>query len=791
MQTHLDAKMSALSPDQQDFAAHIFRYLVTPDGAKIALGTGTLADWAGLPPEQLTPVLSRLSSQDIRILRPVAPLADQPATPRYEIFHDVLAQAVLDWRRRYIEKQTQEQARREARLRQEQARRQGFGIGIGIILLLLVIAWTVFSFRQGLHIVSEWVNLNGPRGGTIIPLAADPGATGVVYAAIFGRDAGLYKTIDGGQTWKAINQGLTGAPITVLMLDKANPYVLYLGTQGGGIFKSSNAGESWNSINSGLTNLNIRSIIIDPRDSNTLYTAANGVGGGVFRTTNGGQHWTRYGSGMDSESVNWLIPDPTDSQKFFVLTDFGVFETTDAGWTYRIADQEFPGQVVQWLWIVEEPRKTYYVIARGGKIFRKSDGDEEWFMLRPEEDDYTAFFGVSDPSDSNIIYTSVRSTRGGYSFLASTDRGNTWKHLDNGLPNLPVHWFVADRQARGNFYLGTDGGLFKSTNNGMSWELLAVGSAKAPVRTIAVHPNDPSKLWVGVYGGVFISFDGGMHLVMANNGLRSAEIRSLVVNPSNPEDIFVGVYSPGIPESIFRSQDEGESWTASAEGITNDDTRTLLMRQNPWILYAGTLGSGVFKSFDGLHWTSANNGLSRMDVVGLAGSPISSDTILAATSGGVYRTVDGGETWQAINEGLGDLDVQAIAADQVKQGLLYAATRTRGVYVSDDNGNHWVEANRGLTRLNVIALAVDPRKEQTVYAGTDTGGVFRSIDGGRSWASISRGMASANISSLAIPNAGPRILYVGTLDAGVLRFSSRYLWETVYSALPNINNVKP
>jgi WD40 repeat protein len=114
VRTHLDAAMKALPQNEQDVAARVFHYLVTPSGTKIAHTIPDLAGYSELPREHLLPVMEKLSGGDIRILRGVVPPPDQPDEPRYEIFHDVLAPAILDWRRRHVQKLELAQAERRA-----------------------------------------------------------------------------------------------------------------------------------------------------------------------------------------------------------------------------------------------------------------------------------------------------------------------------------------------------------------------------------------------------------------------------------------------------------------------------------------------------------------------------------------------------------------------------------------------------------------------------------------------------------------------------------------------------
>ncbi len=130
VRTHLDTVIATLAPEEQEMASRIFHHLVTPSGTKIAHTVPDLAEYSGLAASQLEPVLEKLSGADMRILRPVAPPPDQPTRLRYEIFHDVLAAPILDWRVRFVYAQEQiatearlasERAAAEARLQQQQA----------------------------------------------------------------------------------------------------------------------------------------------------------------------------------------------------------------------------------------------------------------------------------------------------------------------------------------------------------------------------------------------------------------------------------------------------------------------------------------------------------------------------------------------------------------------------------------------------------------------------------------------------------------------------------------------
>ncbi|HEY0078457.1 MAG TPA: ATP-binding protein [Pyrinomonadaceae bacterium] len=139
VRTHLDAAMSALPAWERHVAASIFHYLVTPSGTKIAHTVRDLADYATMPQAEISAVLKALSSGEVRILRSVDPPPDQPSAPRYEIFHDVLASAVLDWRSRYV----------LARLRERARRKRLLYVGAALLAAVVLAAGVgIYQYRQ-------------------------------------------------------------------------------------------------------------------------------------------------------------------------------------------------------------------------------------------------------------------------------------------------------------------------------------------------------------------------------------------------------------------------------------------------------------------------------------------------------------------------------------------------------------------------------------------------------------------------------------------------------------------
>jgi hypothetical protein len=154
---HVDSALDALTAQERDAAAKIFQYLVTPAGSKIALGVEDLQPNAGMGADDLRALLIKLSSGESRILSSVAPAPDQPARERYQIFHDVLAQKVLDWRRRYVAAAEQRAAEAVALEQRERAEKEARSAArlrrlLALVGALLVIAsltaWYALRQRQ-------------------------------------------------------------------------------------------------------------------------------------------------------------------------------------------------------------------------------------------------------------------------------------------------------------------------------------------------------------------------------------------------------------------------------------------------------------------------------------------------------------------------------------------------------------------------------------------------------------------------------------------------------------------
>jgi WD40 repeat protein len=166
VKSHLDNVMAGLSPAQLDVAAAVFHHLITRSGTKFALAAEDLADLSRRPVSAVQDLLETLSAGPQRILRPVPPAVGLDRPPRYEIFHDVVASAVLDWRRRYVAQQQQaelsrrllaerQEAQAAARTARRRLRRTQF-VAVGMALMLVVVGVLgVLTHRSSRHALQQ------------------------------------------------------------------------------------------------------------------------------------------------------------------------------------------------------------------------------------------------------------------------------------------------------------------------------------------------------------------------------------------------------------------------------------------------------------------------------------------------------------------------------------------------------------------------------------------------------------------------------------------------------------
>jgi photosystem II stability/assembly factor-like uncharacterized protein len=573
-------------------------------------------------------------------------------------------------------------------------------------------------------------------GITFRGFTVDPRSSDIVYAAAElsswawageerkGREFDLtrgvvYKTVDGGRSWKAVWRGDNLA--RYVWIDPENPQNLYVSTGifdreaansepsagkpgGVGIIKSSDGGKTWRQVNRGLDNLYVGSLFLHPVDPQILLAGTGNNqyydGNGVYLSADGGASWARTLSGDDITSVEFALSDPRIA---YAASVNGVYASSDGGqsWRRMSAGQHGwgpPGVRAGFpIDLQVDPRDPKRLFANnyGGGNFLSSDGGRSWTTAsRGYTGAQTRDIAV-DPRDADRVYAAARS-----GIFSSADGGSTWKGLGCDEVDL-LEWnaVVVDPDDSRHLLAASNHEqiLAESRDGGGSWRIVdrmpATGKA---LRVIAFAPSDPRNM----YAGVSAYFSAGSF----DNTMPAGGIRI--------------------------STDGGGSWREANDSVSKSANVSALAvdQDNPRILYAGTLNRGVLKSSDaGGHWQAANRGLpSQPQVLSIARKPGQPAVLLAGIErGGVYRSLDGGNSWKASSAGMNpEASVADLVFDPANDEVLYAADLSSGVYRSEDGGASWQPVNNGLrTRaVNALAISADGLR---LYAATEGEGVFR------------------------------------------------------------------
>jgi len=587
---------------------------------------------------------------------------------------------------------------------------------------------------------ADWMSI-GPAGGVVTALAIDPSNSGTMYAGtstagIAAQGGSVFKSADGGETWRATGTGLPNRTVQAFAIDPATPSTVYAVTDGG-VFKSQDGGVSWEAAGFAGTFTYAWSVAIDPTSAGTVYVGAETV----FKSTDAGATWSAASTGLPFfTSVRALAIDPTAPSTMYAATSDGGFKSTDGGANWNTMNVGLPDTII------------YERLA-------------------------------IDPTNPSTLYAQTYDTvldwYGGV--FKSTDAGATWNAANGGLPGDKVQALAIDPTAPSTVYVGLyNEGVFKSTDGGTAWGAMNDGLSNLFTPALAID-HATGTVFVGTGLGVFKSTDGAASWRAANSGLRSTGVSLLAATRG-------AVYAVTGVGFLSKSTGSAEDWRSV--GLDNRIVTALAIAPtSPLTLYAG--GTVAFAAYPELH--RSTDGVrswkflvvpspSRGTVLALAVDPSNALTVYAATSYGVEKSTDGGETWSGFGSGL-DGPGTALAIAPTSRQTLYATGYLRGAFKSSDGGASW-SATSLPAEAEGAALAIDPTDAAWVYAGTQLG-VFRTTDGSV-W---SLSLPSVQVHALAIDPTVPSTVYAAT-NSGVFKSPDRgETWSAMNAGLPNMDVV--
>jgi photosystem II stability/assembly factor-like uncharacterized protein len=616
-----------------------------------------------------------------------------------------------------------------------------------------------------------WQNMGLKETHHIARIVVHPTRPDTVYVAALGHlatpndERGVFKTTDGGKSWKKVHfvNNRTGA--VDLVRDPRNPEVLYVATYeverlawvindggpGTGIYKTTDGGANWTELTNGLpkgpmgrigmdicrSNPNVLYAVYDnhnlrPNPRNDIDT----INGQVYRTDDAGASWRKVSpdgvdpSGKAAYSFNQLTADPNNPDRIWI-TGSSYNYSTDGGKTWPNLQ---PG-------------------ISGPRIFGRAFGDFRSLWVDPEDSDRmiaTSDGGVFQSFDGGRTCEHYQTIRGGevyalgvdmdtpYNIYAGLQDHESWKGPSNGWAgNIGIDDWVT---------VGTGDGMYNQVDPTDSrWvyntqEFGGLGrydqKTHERIRIAPTRPQPDPKLQ-------------GAQAKPQLPPLRINWIAPFILSPHDPKTIYAGA------QVVFKSTDRGDHWQEISPDLTNNDPNKINKGQSGSnIVYCdiSTLSeSPIIRGLlwigtdDGKTWVTRNDGLDWTEVtksIAAAGGPedvwvsrvyasrFAAGTAYVAKTGRrqdifkpyLFKTTDFGATWKNISANLPQWPVNSILEDLQNPSVLFAGTDI-GVYVSINGGARWVALKSNMAPAPVTDMVIHPR-EQDLVTGTYGRGIW-------------------------------------------------------------------
>lgn len=590
--------------------------------------------------------------------------------------------------------------------------------GLAVLLGLAALAATA----------DYWTSV-GPDGGDVRCILPDRRNPSILYAAAF--QSGLFRSVDSGDHWTPINEGLTvdGGDLnrSLVALAQSPEGTLYAASSGY-IYKSQDGGDHWSGVpRAGLMAL-IRALAAGP--SGLLLV---GDRRGLFLTTDDGHTWVQAYGNL-TEEIRAVAIHPGDPNTMYAGGPTSIGRSTDGGKSW----QKVAGAVFQSLAL--DPDDPSIVYTADSSFFSKSTDRSASYQSVPTPSSTLRSVAVMKGSQPAIF-----AAADGDGIYRSLDDGKTWSRVFEG--GYGVNVAVAGAAGA---YVGTSArGVLRSLDRGETWTAVTSGFTAARVVRLAFHEGTDSPLLAGVYGfGVVRTTDGGKNWLAgpeAFGGLAYANFGCFAAAPGGS-----GVLYAGNESTVVRSQDNGHTWEQrSLPDIWACDSLAV-DPADPSVLYLGNRVNRLYKSTDGgLTWLPSDSGLPNQETFQIAIDSFSPSTVFAVSQAGIYKTSDGGKTWRQ------SLDrwPTALAIAPGDHNTLYVDAFAYGIYKSSDGGETW-KGPLSSELTDIVVLAVAPSDSSVVYAGTAYSGVYRSIDAGKTWTSQNKSLPPRWVMGLAIDSFG-------------------------------------
>lgn len=650
----------------------------------------------------------------------------------------------------------------------------------------------------------SWVSA-GPTniGGRISDVELSPTSFDTIYAGA--ASGGVFKSLDGGQSWTPIFDEALSLSIGDIALDPSNSNIIYVGTgevnagggsqtyDGFGLYRSTDAGSTWEHL--GLEDTRyISRVVIDPLNSRRIFVAAMGKlfginsGRGLYRSTDGGQAW---------------------EQSLFISDSTGCIDV--------VIHPANPDTVYAAMWErIRRPDRRSYGGATCG-LYRSYDGGATWQELTaglPNNSPAVGRIGISICAAQPDILYAIYADNIGYfdGVYKTTDSGDSWTRTNDGtLGSLYASygwWFGNIRVDPVNpdiaYAMGLD--VYKTNNGGQSW-FYSSGGMHVDQHGLYIHPQNPNYVVAGNDGGIYVSQNGGSGYTKSPNlaitQFYTGEVdyqfperlyggtqdngtnRTLTGNPNQWQNIYGGdgfyvlvdpsdnnyVYAESQYGNLGRSTNGGTSFQYALSGVAgsrNNWSSPLAMDpSNPQVLYFGT--ERVNKTVNrAVSWAPISPDLSNGPPSGnlifgtittIAAAPSDPNTIYAGTDdGNVWVTLSGGSNWVNISASLPVRWITRVAVDPFDARTAYVTLSgyrwdeyLPHIFRTTDAGANWEDISANLPEAPLNDVIVDPENTAALYLAGDVG-VFYSQNSGTAWLYLGAGLPNVPVTDLVLHN---------------------------------------